>query len=89
METCRWIIAEHLYSPAMLTILPLQDWFSLEPSLRVADVESERINIPANPKHYWRWRMHVTLEEMIENRPFNEKVASLVADSGRKEQLKA
>ena len=89
VETCRWIIAEHLYSPAMLTILPLQDWFSLEPSLRVADVESERINIPANPKHYWRWRMHVTLEEMIENRPFNEKVASLVADSGRKEQLKA
>ena len=84
VETCRWIIAEHLYSPSMLTILPLQDWFSLEPSLRVEDISGERINIPANPKHYWRWRMHVTLEEMIGNEAFNEKVAAMIAQSGRK-----
>ena len=68
----------------MLTILPLQDWFSLEPTLRVADTASERINIPANPKHYWRWRMQLTLEEMTGNRAFNEKVAALIAQSGRK-----
>jgi 4-alpha-glucanotransferase len=68
----------------MLTILPLQDWFSLEPSLRVEDIDGERINIPANPKHYWRWRMHVSLEEMIGNKAFNEKVSALIAQSGRK-----
>ena len=73
----------------MLAVLPLQDWFSIEPSLRVTDVAGERINIPANPKHYWRWRMHVTLEDMIANVDFNEKVATLVADSGRKESRKA
>ena len=85
VETCRWIIAEHLYSPAMLTILPLQDWFSLEPSLRVADPTSERINVPANPKHYWRWRMHVPLEELLDNKAFSAKVADLIAESGRKD----
>jgi len=84
LDACRWIIAEHLYSPAMLTILPLQDWFSLEPSLRVPDPTSERINVPANPKHYWRWRMHLTLEDMIANEAFNEKVADLILQSGRK-----
>ncbi|MBQ5435018.1 MAG: 4-alpha-glucanotransferase, partial [Bacteroidales bacterium] len=89
VDTCRWIVAEHLYSPSMLAVLPLQDWFSIEPSLRVTDVAGERINIPANPKHYWRWRMHVTLEDMIANVDFNEKVATLVADSGRKESRKA
>ena len=68
----------------MLTILPLQDWFSLEPALRVADTASERINIPANPKHYWRWRMHITLEELLDNTAFNQKVATMVAQSGRK-----
>jgi 4-alpha-glucanotransferase len=84
IDTCRWIIAEHLYSPAMLTILPLQDWFSLEPTLRVPDTASERINIPANPKHYWRWRMQLTLEDMLANQDFTEKVASLIEQSGRK-----
>ena len=68
----------------MLTILPLQDWFSLEPSLRVPDTASERINIPANPKHYWRWRMQLTLEDMLENKAFNNKVAAMIAQSGRK-----
>ena len=85
IDVCEWILAEHLYSPSMLTILPLQDWWSIEPSLRVSDVDSERINIPANPKHYWRWRMHVTLEEMLANKAFTEKVSDLVTRSGRKE----
>ena len=69
----------------MLTILPLQDWWSLEPSLRVSDIAGERINIPANPKHYWRWRMHVTLEDMLDNDSFNQKVIDLITRSGRKE----
>ena len=85
VDVCEWIVAEHLYSPSMLTILPLQDWFSLEPSLRVEDVDSERINIPANPKHYWRWRMHITLEDMLANESFNQKIADMIARSGRKE----
>ena len=82
-ETCRRIVAEHLAAPSMLTILPLQDWLSIDPSLRAADPSAERINIPSEPQHYWRWRMHVTLEELLENRTFNQTVAAMIARSGR------
>lgn len=66
VEQCRKIIAEHLDSSSMATILPLQDWLSTDEELRAADPESERINIPSDPDHYWRYRMHITLEELIE-----------------------
>ena len=82
-ETCSRIIAEHLDAPSMLTILPLQDWLSIDPSLRTADPDAERINIPADPGHYWRWRMHITLEDLLENRNFNHNVAAMIRRSGR------
>lgn len=60
-EECGQVIADHVGSPAMLTILPFQDWTAAEPALRSATPESEQINIPADPHHYWRYRMHITL----------------------------
>ena len=83
---CEDIVDSHLNSPAMLTILPLQDWFSLDDSLRVEDPESERINIPSNPKHYWRYRMHLTLEELFAKTQFNSHIAHKVILSGRSER---
>ena len=83
VDACRWIVAEHLHSPAMLTILPLQDWFSVYEPLRTPDPAADRINIPANPKHYWRFRMHVTLEELVSDAGFNAFVAQMVDRSGR------
>ena len=83
VETCRWIVAEHLHSPSMLTILPLQDWFSLYDGLRTSDPCADRINVPANPKHYWRWRMHVTLEELLFADEFNALVSQMITESGR------
>ncbi|MFI3288659.1 MAG: 4-alpha-glucanotransferase [Rikenellaceae bacterium] len=56
------IIDRHLNSPAMLTILPWQDWMAVDEELRNADVDGERINVPANFRHYWRYRMHLELE---------------------------
>jgi 4-alpha-glucanotransferase len=83
---CEDIVESHLRSPAMLTILPLQDWFSLDDTLRVEDPESERINIPSNPKHYWRYRMHITLEELFAKSQFNSHIAHKVILSGRSER---
>lgn len=80
---CTRIVNEHLNSPSMLTILPLQDWLSMFPDLRREDPNSERINIPANPKHYWRYRMHLNIEELIENKNFTKTVKSLIEKSGR------
>jgi 4-alpha-glucanotransferase len=80
---CTRIVDEHLNSPSMLTILPLQDWLSMFPDLRRKDTHSERINIPANPKHYWRYRMHLNIEELIENENFITTVKTLIQKSGR------
>ena len=48
----------------MLCILTWQDWTSMDGALRNPDINIERINVPADPRHYWRWRMHITLEEL-------------------------
>jgi 4-alpha-glucanotransferase len=63
----------------MLCILTLQDWLATDANLRLADANAERINIPANPKHYWRYRMHLTLEQLIQETGFNEKIKSMIA----------
>ena len=67
----------------MLTILPLQDWLSLSEELRSKDIESERINIPAVAHHYWRYRMHLSLEELLSASDYNEKIKLLVANAKR------
>lgn len=74
---CNEIIASHLHSSAMWVILPWQDWMSLSATLRNPDASAERINIPANPEHYWRYRMHLSLEELLKETTFNEEVAAM------------
>ena len=82
-DICARIVGDHLASPSLLCILPLQDWLSIDGSLRLADANAERINIPANPRHYWRYRMHMTLEELMQQTEFNERVASLITSTNR------
>lgn len=77
------ILRQHLHSPSMWAIFPLQDLFALRPDLRVEDPNSERINVPANPKHYWRYRMHVSIEDLLANENFLGHVKALVRESGR------
>lgn len=79
----RDIISRHLLSPSMLCILSLQDWLSIDESLRLADKDSERINVPSNPRHYWRYRMHIDIEDLLESHDFNQNVTDLVKESGR------
>ena len=79
----RDIIARHLTSPSMLCVLSVQDWLAIDEKLRLPDADAERINIPANPKHYWRYRMHLSLEELAANKEFMENITELVAQSGR------
>ena len=56
---------------------------SIDEDLRLADPNDERINIPANPKHYWRYRMHVSIEDLMKNNAFNEQVTDLINQAGR------
>ena len=77
------IVSRHLTSPSMLCLLSLQDWLSIDERLRLPDEDAERINIPANPRHYWRYRMHLTLEQLLAEDAFCNEVQTLIGQSGR------
>ncbi len=79
----RDIIARHLWCPSMLCILSIQDWLAIDENIRLADANAERVNIPANPKHYWRYRMHLTIEELLAKDDFNHNLIDLIKASGR------
>lgn len=81
---CQEIIRQHLESPSMLVILPLQDWLSVNLDVRVPDPSVERINVPSDPRNYWRYRMHLTLESLLRQDKLNETVRSLIGDSARR-----
>lgn len=81
--TAREIVGRHLASPSMLCVLGIQDWMSIDERLRLADANAERINVPANPKHYWRYRMHIGIEELMKANDFNHNITDLIAQSGR------
>ena len=80
---CEDIVARHLFSPSILCLLSLQDWLSIDETMRLADPNAERINIPSNPRHYWRYRMHVNIEQLMEAKDLNEKITALIKYSGR------
>ena len=80
---CRQILEQHLWSPAMLTVLPLQDWLSMDGALRRSNPSDERINVPANPRHYWRYRMHLTVEQLQAAEEFNSAVIDMIKGCGR------
>lgn len=82
-ELASQIVSNHLKTRSMLTIIPLQDWFAIDNSVKRKDIESERINVPANSTHYWRYRMHITLEKLLQAEDLNKKIVSLVVGSGR------
>ena len=78
------IVSRHLTSPSMLCLLSLQDWLSIDEKLRLPDANAERINIPANPRHYWRYRMHLTIEQLMAADELNNEISTLIIQSGRK-----
>jgi 4-alpha-glucanotransferase len=61
----------------------LQDLLGMDAHLRRADVEAERINVPADPDFYWRYRLHLGLEKLQRARDFNLRLAQMIRENGR------
>ena len=78
------IVSRHLTSPSMLCLISFQDWMSIDEKLRLPDENAERINIPANPRHYWRYRMHLSIEQLLKADELNNEISTLIIQSGRK-----
>lgn len=77
------VVARHLYSPSMLCLISWQDWLSIDEQLRRPDITAERINVPADSQNYWRYRMHLTIEQLLRSDQLNEKIHTLIQRSGR------
>ena len=80
---CDTIVVNHLLSNSMLCILSFQDWLSIDENVRYPDADAERINVPADSHHYWRYRMHLTIEELMKCDFLNRRIANMVQKSGR------
>ena len=83
VDECRDALLEFLNSPSMLAIFPLQDWLSVNKSLRRANRNEERINEPADSHHHWRFRIHFDLRKLAGEEAFTYAVHDLVKNSGR------
>ncbi len=80
---CDRIVDLHLLSPSMLCILPLQDWLSIDAAIRRENPKEEQINVPANPRHYWRYRMHLTIEELARHTEYSAYLRNKIEKAGR------
>lgn len=74
---------DHLNAPSMLAIFPIQDLLGMNDQLKKSDSFSEQINQPSDPDHYWRYRLHIHLEDLIEEQEFLEKIKLMILVSGR------
>ena len=80
---CRNIIKANLSAGSVFTILPFQDWLAMDETIRNSDIDAERINRPEFSRYYWRYRMHIPVEELLQKEYFNTEVLKLIAESGR------
>ncbi|RYF83400.1 MAG: 4-alpha-glucanotransferase, partial [Chitinophagaceae bacterium] len=80
---CREIVQQHLHSPAMWAVFLIQDLLAMNPAMRIEDPKAERINNPANPDHYWNYRMHVPLENLQADAGFVLTLKTMLQESGR------
>jgi 4-alpha-glucanotransferase len=79
----RAVILQHLWSPAMWAVFQLQDLFGMDKHIRLENPAEERINVPGDSKHYWQYRMHVNIEDLIHEDEFNGELLEMIQKSGR------
>ncbi len=77
------ILQQHLHSPAMWSIFQLQDILGISDALRRESPADERINVPADPKHFWKYRMHLELEDLLKQKEFNNEWKDMVETAAR------
>jgi 4-alpha-glucanotransferase len=82
-EIAEQIIQQHLDLPSMWTVFPFADILAMDDQLKHPNPLAERINEPSNPQHYWRYRMHISMETLIEEKNFSDKLKEMITKAGR------
>lgn len=77
-------VLENIFSSnSVLTILPLQDILAMNENFVTENPADERINNPANPHHFWCYRMFVDLSSLLENTDFNFLLKKMLKATNR------
>ncbi len=82
-EIVEAIVNQHLMSPSIWAVFPIQDLVGMDSELRRPIANEEQINNPANPQHYWQFRFHITMEDLLEEKQLTQKIRSMVKSEGR------
>ncbi|KAK4535421.1 hypothetical protein CDCA_CDCA05G1446 [Cyanidium caldarium] len=82
-DIVQWIVRDHLQAPSVLAIFPLQDLLGVDGKLRRPVASEEQINVPADPNHYWRFRLHLSLEQLLDSKRWLNQIAQMVTDANR------
>ncbi|OMO61158.1 Glycoside hydrolase, family 77 [Corchorus olitorius] len=82
-DVAYFIIRQHIEAPSMWAIFPLQDLMALKEEYMTRPATQETINDPTNPKHYWRYRVHVTMESLMKDKELKATIKDLIRGSGR------
>jgi len=77
-------VLENIFlSNSMFTILPLQDILAMNDAFVTENPAEERINNPANPHHFWCYRMLIDLSSLLKNKDFNFLLKNMLKESNR------
>jgi len=82
---CKQVIAQHLQSPAMWSVFLMQDVLAMDNLTRNQNIHEERINNPADPHHYWNYRMQLSLDALNQQTSLNKMLSEMIIASGRSE----
>ena len=63
-KTIKKVMDKHLDSPSKWNIYPLQDLLDRDEKNWSPNPMDDQINVPADPKNRWNWRMRVPLETL-------------------------
>jgi 4-alpha-glucanotransferase len=75
------VLRQHLQSPAIWAVFPLQDWLAMDADLCHPDPSTERINVPDNPENVWNYRLHIDLDALLAADDFNRKIRAMVSET--------
>jgi len=64
-KTLKKIMDKHQDSPAKWLIYPLQDILDKDEKNWSPNPMDDQINVPANAKNQWKWRMRMSLDELM------------------------
>ena len=64
-KTLKKILEKHFDSPSKWNIYPLQDLLDLDEKNWSPNPADDQINVPSDSKNQWKWRMKISLEDLL------------------------